>query len=357
LTPIRPNVTVGDMQHLMFLGPGKLEWQEAPAPRLESDAAAIVRPIVVATCDLDGPILRGVVPIPGPFAFGHEFIADVVEVGDAVRGFAVGDRVVVPFQISCGACPECTRGLTGCCSAVNPKRRAMYGLGIGGAWGGALADLVRVPFADAMLLRVPAGVPPQVLASASDNMPDAYRTVAPHLAARPGAPVLIVGGGAPSIGLYAVAFAKALGAERVDYYDQDRDRLAIAEALGGVPHDGALPARAGRYPITVDASSRAAGLACALRSTESWGVCTSVGIYYADTPLPLFDMYSSGVRFDTGRANARADLPAILELVGAKALAPERVTTAVAPWSEAIDALLAGSMKTVIYRDSHATTG
>src|SRR6478609_3094290 len=72
-------------------------------------------------------------------------------------------------------------------------------------------------------------------ASASDNLCDAYRTVAPHLERTPGAPVLIVGGSAKSIGLYAVGIAKALGASHIDYLDTSRTRLTLAERLGANP--------------------------------------------------------------------------------------------------------------------------
>src|SRR6185503_5745343 len=94
-------------------------------------------------------------------------------------------------------------------------------------------DLVEVPFADAMLVPLPAGVDPAAAASASDNIPDGWRAVAPFLADRPGAPVLVLGGaGGGSVGLYAAAVAVALGSERVDYVDEDPDRLTRAERLG-----------------------------------------------------------------------------------------------------------------------------
>ena len=199
------------MQQLTMTADRQVEWWDVPAPALQGPGEALVRPLAVALCDLDQPILRGDAPIPGPIAIGHEFVAEVTEVGDDVRGVAPGDRVVVPFQISCGACVRCRAGQTGDCTSVPP--RSMYGFGIfGGDWGGALSDLVRVPFADAMLVAAPAGIAPAVLASASDNIPDGWRTVAPHLAARPGADVLIVGGGGLSIALYAVDAARALGA-------------------------------------------------------------------------------------------------------------------------------------------------
>ena len=95
-----------------------------------------------------------------------------------------------------------------------------------------VSDALRVPFADAMLVRVPSGDYPLAVASASDNLPDAYRTVAPQLQLFPGAPVLIVGGSAKSIGLYAVGIARALGSSRIDYLDRSQSRLSLAAELG-----------------------------------------------------------------------------------------------------------------------------
>ena len=117
--------------------------------------------------------------MPPGHGVGHEGIAEVVAVGDAVRGVRAGDRVVVPFQISCGQCRECRRGVTGSCGSV--PLMAMYGMaplaGLDG--GGFMADLVLVPYADAMLLPVPGTVDPFAIASLSDNIPDAWRTVGP----------------------------------------------------------------------------------------------------------------------------------------------------------------------------------
>ena len=338
------------MQQLQFVAPGTLEWREVPPPALATAVDALVRPMVVTTCDLDHAILHGTVPFPGPFAFGHEFVAEVVAVGDAVRSVAPGDRVIVPFQISCGACDRCRRGLTSSCQTVRP--RAAYGLApLGGEWGGAFSDLVRVPYADAMLVQVPAGARAAALACASDNLVDGWRTVGPWLEETPGADVLIVGGGARSIALYAVAIAKALGAGRVDYRDVDRDRLALAERLGASVAEGPPPARAGDYPITVDASADPAGLACALRSVSPYGVCTSVGIYFGDTAVPMLEMYTRGVRFVTGRVNARGDLPKVLALIAGGRLDPGVVTSAILPWEGVVDGLQADQTKPVFVRD------
>ncbi len=341
------------MQELTFVAPGRVEWREAPAPALQGDGEALVRPIAVATCDLDAAIVRGRVPFPGPFPLGHESVAEVLAIGDRVASVRPGDRVAVPFQPACGACRFCVRGLTANCSAV--PRTSMYGIGAaGGSWGGTLADVVRVPFADPMLVKLPAGVSPAAAASAGDNIADGWRAVAPELARRQGGRVLILGGGdAGSIPLYAAAVAVALGAERVDFHDRDARRLAIARTLGAVPHPvEAWPERLGSYPITVDASQEPEGLACALRSTEPGGHCTATSIYFGGpVPVPMFEMYMKGITLGTGRVHSRAVLPEVLRLIETRRIDPERVTTETVPWRDAAEAIVGYTTKLIVLRD------
>ena len=340
------------MRQLTFLGPGSLEWREVPDPAIETPRDAIIRPFSVATCDLDGAVIRGGAPIPGPYPFGHECVAQVIETAAEVTTVKRGDQVICPFQISCGECDRCRRGLTGSCKGL-PARSA-YGLGpIGGTqWGSALSDYMRVPFADAMLVKVAPGS--GGLASCADNVPDGWRTVAPHLEKNPGAPVLILGGAGPgSIPLYATAIARALGSD-VRYVDYNPKRLEIAASLGAQAEqvtEGEYPQNFGKYPITVDGTANANGLACAIRSVEPWGVCTSTGIYFVPTPMPLFEMYSIGITFITGRVNARAALEPVLDLVNAGKLQPEKVTTETASWDDAIEALKGYTTKLVIARE------
>ncbi|MGB8505814.1 alcohol dehydrogenase catalytic domain-containing protein, partial [Mycobacterium sp.] len=233
------------MRHLMFEEAGRYAWRDAPEPTVSGPEQAIVRPVAVACCDLDVGVAQGVLPMPPGHAVGHEGIAEVFAVGDAVTGVGVGDRVVVPFQISCGQCRECRRGVTGSCGSV--PLMAMYGMaplaGLDG--GGFMADLVLVPYADAMLIPVPDAVDPVAIASLSDNIPDGWRAVGPfrsELAAldEPDRRVLVVG--RLSIGVYAAALGSAIGAH-VDYVDTDANRLAAAEKLGAVAHDLAKPDR------------------------------------------------------------------------------------------------------------------
>ena len=322
----------------------RLEWWEVEEPRIQDSRDATVRPLAVAACDLDFRIIRGEAPLPGPIALGHEVVAEVVDLGDdaAAGGVAPGDVVVVPFQISCGGCARCLAGQSSMCESV--PRRSMYGFGaMGGPWGGALSDLMRVPFADHMLVPLPEGVDPVTAASASDNIPDAWRTVAPFV--QEGDRVLVAGGGAVSIALYTVAIARALGASQVAYLDDDPGRIALANELGAQSIEDAP----GPYEVTVDASGDPEHLATALRSTAPCGTCTSVGIYWTPTtPVPLLEMYDRAVTFVTGSPHARATIPEVLDAIAADRIHPERITDAVVSFDDAIDALQESHTKLVM---------
>jgi threonine dehydrogenase-like Zn-dependent dehydrogenase len=330
------------MQQLTYTAPNRLEWREADEPRLDSDAAALVRPLAVATCDLDALILAGESPFPAPFPIGHECVAEVIDTGDGVGSFAAGQLVSVPFQISCGQCAPCRRGRTGNCASVDFMSTYGFGPAVG-RWGGFLSDLVCVPYAEHMLVAVPDGLQPGAVASASDNISDAWRAVAPPLAEEPGAPVLVVGGASSgSIGLYAVALAGALGAASVTYVDADAARRATAESLGAQTLALAeAPPRLGPFPVTVDACAEPDGLALALRSTAADGTCTSTAIYFGEQPsLPLLELYTKCITFKTGRAHVREAMPQVLSLAAEGTLQPQLVTTRTVGWAEAAEALL-----------------
>src|SRR6185295_17662419 len=114
------------MHQLMFEAAGEYAWREAPDPEIAAPEQALVRPLAVACCDLDVAVAEGRLPMPPGHAVGHEGVGVVVAVGDAVSTVKVGDRVVVPFQISCGGCNACRRGATGSCAAL--PLMAMYGM-------------------------------------------------------------------------------------------------------------------------------------------------------------------------------------------------------------------------------------
>ncbi len=371
------------MNQLTFVKKGLLEWREVAAPTLQTPEDVLVRPFVAGRCDGDsiflfhdfsralragaavdlvdhGVCALGKDPFRGPFPYGHEGIAEVVACGENVRNLKNGQAVIVPWAVSCGSCATCKRGLTSKC-----ERRAhtVSGYGFGkptGGWGGMVSDVLRVPFADHMLVPVPEGVDPVSIASASDNIPDAWRTVGPLLKAWPEAPVLVVGGSARSIGLYAVAIAVALKSSRVDYLDTNKERLDVAASLGANAVKitrkerfwlAGEPVAKGGYPIAVDASNSRSSLEYAVRALAPGGVCTSVGFYFLKrTGLPLWQMYLNGSTFRTGLANARADLPDVLELITKGAFEPGRITSRVADWGSAAEAFASPGTKMVVAR-------
>ena len=333
------------MKALIYVGPQSLEWQERPDPRIAGPLEAIVRPIASTPCDLDRAIIAGRTPLFPPFELGHECVAEVLEVGDGVVRTRVGDVVVVPWSIHCGTCGRCRKGLTASCE--NVPARAMYGTQLGGDFGGLFSELVRVPYADAMLVPVPEGVDPIAVASASDNLTDTW-IAASEISKRGAIPVLVVGG-AGGISLYAVQAAFAAGASKVLYVDRSEDRLAMAESLGAeckVRDESRLP----EHEVVIDASAHPTELARSIRAVAPGGICVSLGVYFMDVPFPMLDMYANDVSFRIGRPSVGPHVGKVLELVKTGVWHPERVTQKVAPESDAIDVLKSKAMKPVITR-------
>jgi threonine dehydrogenase-like Zn-dependent dehydrogenase len=329
------------MKQLVFIAPERFEWQDAPAPRIKAETDATVRPLAVARCDLDLYLATGFVKYKGPFAFGHEMVGEVVDAGSEA-GVIPGERVVVPFQLSCGRCSACLRGLTNSCEAY--PFCAAYGLPTSGTnFGGALSDLLLVPFADHMLVKLPDGVDPIIAASACDNIADGWRGVATQLKARPGATVLVVGGLAQSVGIYAAGAAVALGASRVLYLDDKADCRDRAALMGA--ETGPLALAEGRTPteqfeIVVEAAGDAAALGFAIQSCAANGVVSSVSMHFgATTPVPLTQAYFKGMTLHTGRVHSRAVLPDVLGCIACGVLHPEHVTHRVLPFDSAADAM------------------
>jgi alcohol dehydrogenase len=378
------------MQALIYVGKNRLEFREVVAPTLLAAGDALVRPLAVARCDVEAaffrhrltPLLRagmaahwlspgiadvfGARPFEGPFAVGHECVAEVIECGSEVETLKIGDVVVVPFQISCGQCLHCSRHWTAQCTTDRRSAVAAFGgfADPGRQWGGAAADSLRVPFAEHMLVKLPAGSRPDVYASAGDNIVDGYRAVGSQLDACPGAPVLVLGGQAKSVGLYAVGLAKALGASDVVYVDHDPRRLGIAERYGAQVFERSRALRLRgpglatqmrqferRFPIVVEATGRADMLALGLSALTPQGVCTVVGFHWRRvTAVPLWDMYLRNLRLETGLVHARSELPKVVNLIASGRFDPSIVTTTVATWADAPRAFLEPGAKVVIAR-------
>jgi alcohol dehydrogenase len=375
------------VRELTFVRTGHLEWRDRPDPVLSDPTDVLVRPFVAGRCDGDclplhrsvsrpmqaglklgliDPVVASIVghvPFQGPFAIGHECVAQVTAVGPEVTEHAVGDLVVVPWAVSCGTCQECRLGLTAKCSTMSagsPGRElAAFGFGpASGAWGGMVADSLRIPLADHMLVKVPLGVDPLRIASASDNLADAWRSVVPPLRLRPEGRVLVIGGGGQSIGLYAAGLAAAHGASVVDYLDDRDSRLEVAESFGARVHKvgksrrtSLLSSVTGTYDVAVEASSHPQGLRDALRALRPGGICTGTGYYLSPgTKLPVMDMYATSATLKVGVSHVRPVLPDLLDFVATSGFPAERVTSLLADWDDAPQAYAAHTTKLVLHR-------
>jgi alcohol dehydrogenase len=340
------------MRQLTCTAPGTIEWLDVAEPTMLEPTDALVRPIAVARCELD-PLLILVGPAMGePFALGHEAVVEIVAVGSDVVGLHVGQLALPSFQVSCGACPTCRRGHTANCDAYPVL--SDYGMQplSGVEYGGMLSDLVRVPHADAMLTLLPDGLDPVAVASVADNVADGYRSVAPHLADRPGADVLVACHGNPSIALYAAQSALALGAGSVTVASDDEQVLAVAERIGAIPRATDFVERAGTWPIVVDCGTEVEAFRWVIRATEPEGILHSVS-YYGGQPsvaVPLGRLYTLGIQLHIGRAHSAARLPEVLALVAAGRLHPEQITSSVVDWEDAPVAYVERSLKLVVHR-------
>lgn len=335
------------MRQLVFESPGRVAWRETARPRLQSSIDAIVRPVVIGRCDLDAGFVRGLVPIASGEPLGHECIADVVEIGEHVSTVQVGMRVLVSAQISCGSCRACRLGFTGRCESV--PFGASFGMGRAGNYGGALADFMRVPFADAMLMPLPASLDPIEAVGAADMALDAWRAVGAPLQQRPGGEVLVVGGLAKVIGLYAVGIALALGAGRVVFCCSDAAQREQASKLGAET-TAMIGAEHGRFEIIVDACGDEASFAAMLRAAAPEAIVTSVVFYQRELAIPQRELYFQGITYKTGRPNVRPAMEPVLALCHGASFNPAAVAQKVFAFDDAVEAWVSEEMRTVVTR-------
>src|SRR5689334_796892 len=214
------------MKALVFHGPGSKAWEEVPDATLQEPTDVVVRVDTTTICGTDLHILAGDVPaVTDGRILGHEAVGTITEVGDAVRAFAVGDRVLVPAITRCGRCSYCQRGMPSHCQTVG---------GIGWIFGhlidGTQAELVRVPYADTSLYTVPEGLTDEQVIFLADSLPTGYEVGLLAGRVRPGDTVAVVGSGA--VGLAAVLTTGLWGASRVIAVDTNKFRLQKALEFG-----------------------------------------------------------------------------------------------------------------------------
>jgi len=217
--------------------------EEVPDPTIVNPRDAIVKVTLAAICGSDLHLYNGLVPtmMKGDI-LGHEFMGEVVEVGSAVKNLRAGDRVVVPFPISCGSCFFCERKLFSLCENTNPNAwmaEKMWGYSPAGVYGyshmlggyaGGQAEYVRVPFADVGPLKIPPGLSDEQVLFLGDIYPTGYMA-AENCSIQPGDTVAVWGCG--PVGQFAIKSAAMLGAERVIGIDRVPERLRMARERSG----------------------------------------------------------------------------------------------------------------------------
>jgi threonine dehydrogenase-like Zn-dependent dehydrogenase len=219
------------MLALTYRGPNHVRVEKKREPKLEHPNDVILRVTRTAICGSDLHLLHGLVPDTRVgCTFGHEFAGVVEEVGSSVRSLQRGDRVVVPFNISCGTCFFCSRGLTGNCENTNPNASVasgVYGYShTTGGFDGGQAEYVRVPFADVGPMKIPDDMTEESVLFLSDILPTGYQA-AEMGEIKPGETVVVFGCG--PVGLFAQKSAWLLGAGRVIAVDDLDYRLDFAE--------------------------------------------------------------------------------------------------------------------------------
>jgi alcohol dehydrogenase len=218
---------------MVYRGPYKIRVEEKDLPRIEHPNDAIVRVTTAAICGSDLHLYHGLMPDTRVGStFGHEFVGVVHEVGPSVRNLAVGDRVMVPFNIYCGTCFFCARGLYSNCHNVNPNATAVGGIygysHTSGGYDGAQAEYVRVPFADVGPTVVPDWLDEEDAVLCTDALATGY--FGAQLADITEGDVVVVFGAGP-VGLFAARSAWLMGAGRVIVVDHLEDRLEMARTF------------------------------------------------------------------------------------------------------------------------------
>jgi threonine dehydrogenase-like Zn-dependent dehydrogenase len=230
------------MRAVCWYGTHKVRVENVPDPKILNPRDAIVKITTTAICGSDLHLYDGYIPaMEKGDILGHEFMGEVVEVGKGVENLKKGDRVVVPFTISCGRCEYCERQLWSQCDNSNPNAwlaEMMYGFSAGGLYGyshmyggyaGGQAEYARVPFADIGPIKIPNELTDEQVIFLSDIFPTGYQA-AENCNIQPGQTVAIWGCG--PVGQFAIKSAYLLGAERVIAIDRISERLRMAAEQG-----------------------------------------------------------------------------------------------------------------------------
>ena len=361
------------MKALCWYGTNDVRVSRVPEPKILNPRDAIIRITLTAICGSDLHLLDGFIPtMRRGDILGHEFMGEVVAVGAEIKKLAVGDRVVVPFTISCGRCFFCEQDLWSLCDNSNPNAwmvEKVYGYSPSGLFGyshmlggyaGGQAEYVRVPFADVGPIKVPQHLSDEQVLFLSDIFPTGYMA-AENCNIRPGDTVAVWGCG--PVGQFAIKSAWMLGAGRVIAIDRQPERLRMAadkgkadtldmdhvnvfEALkdmtGGQGPDACIDAvgleahSTGSIDAVYDkiktaamlSTERIAALRSAIHACRKGGTVSIPGVYggFPDK-VPLGAAFNKGLTLKMGQTHVQRYMPLLLERIDRGEIDPSFVIT------------------------------
>jgi threonine dehydrogenase-like Zn-dependent dehydrogenase len=348
------------MKALTWHGKGDVRCEHVPDPTIEHPRDAIIKVTACAICGSDLHLFDGVMPeMEKGDVLGHETMGEVVEVGSENTALKIGDRVVVPFTISCGECFFCQRGFFSGCERTNPDRakaEKMWGHSPAGLFGyshmlggyaGGQAQYLRVPYADVGPIKVPDGLSDEQVLFLSDIFPTGYMA-ADFCEIKPGDTIAVWGCG--PVGQMAIASALLLGARRVIAIDTVPERLAMARERGAETIDfkevdvydriqeltkgrgadacidavGTEPETTSSFAAVVDrvkvatfmGTDRPHVLRQAIQCCRNFGTVSIVGVYggLLDN-LPMGSAINRGLTFRMAQTPVQRYLPMLMERI------------------------------------------
>lgn len=318
------------MKALVYHGPGKKSWETVPDPALQAPTDAIVRIDTTTICGTDLHILKGDVPaVTDGRILGHEGVGTITEVGTAVKGLKVGDRVIISCITSCGSCSYCHQQLPSHC--LDPEGTSGIGWIFGHLIDGTQAEFARVPFADNSLHKLPEGVSDDAAIMLSDILPTGFEIGIRNGRVKPGDVVAVVGAG--PVGLSVIMTAGFYGPSRVIAIDLDENRLELAKTFGATD---AVNSGKSDWRDKVMAMTDGLGVDVAIEAVgmpQTFDMCVSlirpggsvanVGVHGKSVELKLQELWIKDVTITTGLVSATTT-PMLLKLVAQGKISPEK---------------------------------
>jgi len=286
------------MRAAVFVAPGRLEVRDVPRP-VAGPGDAIIRVTLTTICGTDVHILKGEYPVRPGLVIGHEPVGVVVELGEGVTGYSIGDRVLVGAITPCGQCIACLSGHLSQCGH-GEGYEALGGWRFGNTIDGSQAEYLRVPNAQANLARIPDELHDEQVVLLADIASTGI-SGAESGRVRPGDSVVVFAQG--PIGLCATAGARLMGAAFVIGIDGDETRLAMARRMGA---DVVLDYRTtdvvaevrrltgGGADVAIEALGTQETFESCLRSLRPGGVLSSLGVYSGKLTMP-YDAIGAGL--------------------------------------------------------------